>query len=209
MSEQLPTGLGAEIKPDDSAEVVDLKKAVNQSSFEIAEAQTAAATPKRGRGRPKKIKTEATGPSVGAADQMTGAAQSVETPSVDYSKITGAILKLPFDVAATRTRVEKIRATDEEIHEPALLASELVNIYMPALATQDPKSILVWSFAASMGMLVYSKFLIFKAEKPTSENPVSENSNPSPNSVSETGPTLRDDSISADAAFRSRSAFAN
>lgn len=196
----------SELPAGQKVDATDVKRAAEISAFEVAESAPAAPQVKRGRGRPKKIKAESARPSVSAA--ASSEIPSVET-QVDYSKMCAAALKLPFDVAATRTRVEKIRVTDEEISEPAQLASVLVNIYMPALANQDPRTVVAWSFAASLGMLVYSKFLIFKSVKAQPETPAGDTATSEKKPDDQpAGPVLKPDSISADEAFRARpSAF--
>jgi hypothetical protein len=86
-------------------------------------------------------------------------------PEVDIKPILKTALQVPFSIWATKTNVKELELSDEEAEGPAQCANQLVNLYMPDLQKQDPKKVLAWSFALSMGMIVAQKMQILATKK--------------------------------------------
>jgi hypothetical protein len=193
-NEQLPSGTNpVEQTAADTTKTINLEAAIAKSKAEIEKAD---GPPKRGRGRPRKIKPEASSSGVRHPSDAPGAApQSVEAPQLNLTPILQQALKLPFDIAAAKFKCADICLTDEEAAAPAQIAEQLLNAYMPDVINQDPKVVLVWSFAFSIGMLSYSKFQAYqvsaKIELEAQAKRVAENNNEKKESQPDADPFRR------------------
>ena len=177
----LPTGANI-TDSKDTPEVVELKKAVEKSKKNIAEAQNAGI--KRGRGRPRKLKPGEASPSVAqpqSGEAIASASMPAPMPQTDLTPIMREGIKLPFAIMAGNLECEEIALTDEEAQTPAELANHLVNLYLPELHNQDPKKIIAWSFAAAVFMLVTKKTALYQAKKKESKAEATPDSAPQTN----------------------------
>lgn len=179
----------------------EILKFENIAKSAEANVQTEAAAqvqgPKRGRGRPRK--TPPAGSSVSPQGANQGAAPdsaSVPTapPEMNLKPVLKEAIKAPFEVAAIRTGIPELRVTDEEADAPASCADQLVNLYLPTIAQQDPKTVMLYSFLFLMVTLGGQKYLIYSqkiAEKSQKQNspapPPSEPTSPLPGPSSEGG----------------------
>jgi hypothetical protein len=174
---ELPQG----VQPITSNETINFEKIVSDSQKNIANELNA--PPKRGRGRPRKVRPEQASSSmsqpVGSAEPSASLPQA---PQIDITPILRDGVKLPFEIAAGKLKDAEIRLRDDEAQGPAEIANQLLNVYMPDLQNQDPKKVLAWSFAISMGMLVVRKTQIHQANKAKNkEEPDSDVENPEQN----------------------------
>lgn len=189
---------------------ISLDKVVDESRSRIHAEQNPTQTVKRGRGRPRKIAPEATGPSVGQSPQA-------KAPEIDVTPILRQLVQFPFNIAAVRTRCDALAVTDDEATSPAVAANQLLNIYLPDIEKANPKTAALYVFLISFGMLTVQKMTVythFQAErrrpavqpvKPTDETQKTEAPAPAPDFS--TGPRLAPGSIPAQDAFRRENIF--
>jgi hypothetical protein len=154
----LPLGTAGELPNIEQTKNFDLENAIKKSSAEINAAQNA--EPKRPRGRPRKIKPEAATPSMDSA--APGIPSMEATAQMDITPLFSQIIKMPFEIAATKTKCELIKLDESEAKDPAALANQLFQAYAPdLLGDQDPKRLMLVSFGLSVGMLALTKARIY------------------------------------------------
>lgn len=158
-STELPVGSQTIEKSEAPSNVVSIDAAIEKSKNEIHAAHGA---PKRGRGRPRKVRPEEAPASMPTPASVAPSA-SVPTPEINLTPIFSQAVRFPFDVAAAKYKCPELAVTDDEVKEPAELANQLFQVYAPELASSDPKKLLAWTLAISLAMLTVKKIGVYHA----------------------------------------------
>lgn len=144
----------------ENSQVASLKSVIAESRAENESAAVLALEPKRKRGRPRKNPAPE-GLSGEPMDGFSGETAPV-AELVDFSPQILQGIQVLGATAAHYYECDKLEVTEEEGTPVALSANECLNKYFPAVAAAE--SAPIWGLVISMGMLVGSKVMIYRAD---------------------------------------------
>lgn len=167
----LPAGTTTAENQEVKTATIDLDRAIATSAAEISDSQTAKKS-KRGRGRPPTHGRYSQKPSGEDAPPVAPAAAGADPiapagPTVEMKPVFRQLMKMPFDIAAAKYHCPELALTDDEVNDPTELAQAMMDAYAPQLMASDPKRVLAFAFAFSVGMLALKKAGVYRAHQAT------------------------------------------
>ncbi len=177
--------------------VIDLDRAIEKSTAEIAASINAPI--KRGRGRPRKIVPEPASSSVIQPARLA-------VPPFDATPYLKQAVQMPFAVASAKFKCDELKVTDEQAEPVAIAANNFLKAYAPNLEKADPKTIAAVALATALGMLCFEKYSVYQllAERPKEMAVQSEITNQSPTEPHAPAQSIFSGRVPASEAFRAK-----
>jgi hypothetical protein len=157
-SAPLPQGTDAQIvNGKDNAESTNEFKKMVEKSKEKLHAETSL-PPKRGRGRPRKVVSDAPAPT---------AAPSMAPPPLQATDITrylippiGALSKIP----ANKHQIPELALSPDEAGMCAMACNDLLNVFVPDLSRMSPKTAAIISAGCTFSSIFFTKYQIYSTK---------------------------------------------